>query len=142
MRDVIRRLRAFRIVVGVGASLAIVYLLFEEGYRLFDPRTLACAIVSVLTLVGAFLERWEDRRGLAMPLATGESLKLDEFKLSEREREFVLECLSGKAMKEIAIDHGLSGSTVRNIFSSAYRKLGISGLKELVALGARYKIER
>jgi DNA-binding CsgD family transcriptional regulator len=44
-------------------------------------------------------------------------------------------------MKEISLEQRISYSTVRNVFSSVYEKLSLSGSTELVALGAYYKIE-
>jgi DNA-binding CsgD family transcriptional regulator len=71
----------------------------------------------------------------------GEVLVLAHFKLSENERRFVLEFLDGASMKEIATIHGISYSTVRNTFSSVYKKLDISGSPELLAMGARYHVQ-
>jgi DNA-binding CsgD family transcriptional regulator len=78
---------------------------------------------------------------LPLNFPRGDVLKLESFGLTAREREFVLEFLGGKTMKEIAIDHGVSFSTVRNALSSVYSKLELSGATELFALGARYRIE-
>jgi DNA-binding CsgD family transcriptional regulator len=75
------------------------------------------------------------------PQRPGETLSLASFGLSPREREFALERIGGRSVKEIGSDHGVAASTVRNALSSAYRKLGITGSAELAALGATYKVE-
>ncbi len=56
--------------------------------------------------------------------------------LSRREREFVLERVGGKSIKQIAIERSLCQSTVRTVMSCAYEKLGLCGADELAAWAA------
>jgi DNA-binding CsgD family transcriptional regulator len=132
MRSFARGKPSFRSFAGIAASIAIVSLLFDEGTARPEYLTLAYAIVAGASPFGAFLPSRPER---------GEVFRLERFRLTSREAEFVHEFIAGKTMKEIAIDHSLSFSTVRNTFSSVYEKLGVSGGNELYALGALYKIE-
>ncbi len=51
--------------------------------------------------------------------------------LTDREREIALFLKEGKTLKEIAIEIGVSPATVKSHAINAYKKLGISGRKEL-----------
>lgn len=51
--------------------------------------------------------------------------------LTEREREVALLLREGKTLKEIALELSVSVATVKSHANSAYRKLGVSGRKEL-----------
>ena len=130
----------FRAFTGVAASTAIVCLLFEEGFETFEPITLAYCLAAVLSLAGALIPARPAAEARPLP-ARGEPFRLESFGITAREREFVLEFLDGKSMKEIAFEHAISHSTVRNAFSSVYVKLRLSGVAELFALGAYYRIE-
>jgi DNA-binding NarL/FixJ family response regulator len=142
MRNTMSKVPVFRAFAGIAASTAIVSLLLEEGFEAFEPITLAYALVAALSLAGAFIPTRAAPRTRARPRPSrGESLRLESFGITPRERELVLEFLDGKSMKEIALEHGISHSTVRNVFSSVYEKLGLSGSTELFALGAYYQIE-
>lgn len=142
MRKTISKVPAFRAFAGIAAATAIVCLLFEEGFDTFEPTTLAYALIAALSLAGAFIPSRSDRGPLARLRASrGETLRLESFGITPRQRELVQEFLGGKSMKEISLEQRISYSTVRNVFSSVYEKLGLSGSTELVALGAYYKIE-
>lgn len=67
-------------------------------------------------------------------------LSLTDRGLSHAERSFVLETLSGKSQKEIAIDFSLSESTVRNTLARAYKKLEVEDRVGLAILGERSEI--
>lgn len=54
--------------------------------------------------------------------------------LTDREREVVLLLRDGKSLKEIAIDLSVSVATVKSHSNNAYRKLGVSGRKELLLI--------
>jgi DNA-binding CsgD family transcriptional regulator len=140
MREVIGKVPPFRAFSGIAAFLVIVWLLVDRGSPLFEPRTLLCTLIASISIMGALLPPRLSRRHSSRLPAVGEGIKLEDFGLSRKEREFVLEFLRGMSMKEISIEHRLSYSTVRNTFSSAYAKLGVSKNTELIALGALYKI--
>jgi DNA-binding CsgD family transcriptional regulator len=57
--------------------------------------------------------------------------------LTDREREVVLLLRDGKSLKEIAIDLSVSVATVKSHSNNAYRKLGVSGRKELLLISLR-----
>jgi DNA-binding CsgD family transcriptional regulator len=122
----------FRAIAAFAASGAIVCLIAQEDSDAFEPATIPCAIAAILSLASAFTR--------PRP-AHGEKLSLESFGLTRKEKAYVLEYLAGKQIKEIAIDNGVSASTVRTALSLAYRKLKLSGSAELFALGAYYRIE-
>jgi len=132
MRKIARSRPGFRPIAGITASIAIVSLLFDGGAARPVPLILAYAVVAAASLLGSFPRPRSAR---------GEVLRLESFGVTEREREFVLEFLGGKSMKEISIENDLSFSTVRNTFSSVYEKLGISGSGELAVLGVLNRLE-
>ena len=133
---------SFRAFAGIAASAAIVCLLVRAGLDKLGPLSLICTLIATLSLVSALFPTSAARVPLTQLVpARCETLRLESFGITPREREFVLEYLAGKTMKEIAHDHGVSDSTVRNAFSSVYVKLGLSGGAQLSVLGACYKIE-
>jgi DNA-binding CsgD family transcriptional regulator len=125
-------LEALRPLAGVAASLSIVRLLLGAEAEIHELEIVAHSVIAALVLSSALVPR---RR------RHGERLNLARFHLTARELEFMRAFLDGKPMKEIAMDHGVSPSTVRNAFSSIYEKLGISGSAELYALGASCAID-
>lgn len=141
MRKVEGMAKAFRAFVDIAAPVAIVVLLIEERADPRDLRTIAFFLIAGATLASVVQRTRLAFPGKVQASIPGEILRLESFGLTLRERQLVLEYLGGKQMKEISRDHGLSASTVRNNFSSVYRKLGISGETELSVLGERYKIE-
>ena len=59
--------------------------------------------------------------------------------LTEKERRYVLVCLSGETLKVVAAENGVTDSTARNACAAIYRKLDVHGKAELMALGAAYR---
>jgi DNA-binding NarL/FixJ family response regulator len=55
-------------------------------------------------------------------------------KLSDREAEILALLTNGRAPKEIAFELGLSHATIRTHARNAYRKLGVTNLRETLAL--------
>jgi DNA-binding CsgD family transcriptional regulator len=124
-------------IVLVGTMCA--FFLGEEELDIEPPIGsvyMALACLGLASSVGAVVAE----RPAKVP-ERGEVLVLAHFKLSENERRFVLEFMDGASMKEIAKIHGISYSTVRNTFSSVYKKLDISGSPELLAMGSRYHVQ-
>jgi DNA-binding CsgD family transcriptional regulator len=124
-------------IVLVGALCAL--FLGEEELDIEPPVEsvyIALACLGLASSVGAMVAE----RPAKLP-ERGEVLVLARYKLSENERRYVLEFLDGASMKEIAKIHGISYSTVRNTFSSVYKKLDISGSPELLAMGSRYHVQ-
>jgi DNA-binding CsgD family transcriptional regulator len=68
-------------------------------------------------------------------------LSLTERGLGRMERQYVLDTLSGKSVKEIAFQYNISESTVRNTLAKSYRKLGITGMVGLATLAERHTIK-
>jgi len=134
-------LRAFRACVGSCSALTIVALMAQAKGTVSRPRDLACGAVAALALASGFFASGEPPgRGLGFRGAKDGELRLAVLGLSARERELVLLFVRGASMKQIAIEKGLSHSTVRTTFCSAYAKLGVKGSAGLTALGALYKM--
>jgi len=68
-------------------------------------------------------------------------LRLADFHLTEREKLVVRMRISGMSAKEIAREKEMALSTVRNVLSRSYRKLGIDRCEDLMAMGERYTVE-
>gem|GEM_PF-2416055 len=68
-------------------------------------------------------------------------LKLADYKLTARESRIVRMRLLGLSSKEVAAELSISDSTVRNVLSTAYRKLGIENWEALLSMGERYTVE-
>lgn len=61
--------------------------------------------------------------------------------LSQAACSYIIALDKGKSIKEIATEHDISDSTIRNTLSRAYRKLGVKGKSELLALTARHTLK-
>jgi DNA-binding CsgD family transcriptional regulator len=135
------RLSVILAATGAIAALGIGFLLIAEGERIFAPKLLVCMFCAAsCTASRVFMAR--GRRRAAAWRAKGRStLRLSDFGLTEREKEFALDLLDGMPSKEIAAFRGVSDSTVRNTLASAYTKLDIDGQAELYALGEKYHVE-
>jgi DNA-binding NarL/FixJ family response regulator len=62
---------------------------------------------------------------------------LDESKLSPAERKVLVLLLAGKSSIDIATERRVAERTIINQVSSIYRKLGVSGRGELLAMAGR-----
>jgi DNA-binding NarL/FixJ family response regulator len=58
-------------------------------------------------------------------------------RLTKREKEIVAALMRGCANKEIARESGVSDQTVKNQLTTLFRKLGVGGRLELVAIAWR-----
>lgn len=117
-------------IAGIAIALVGLAVVAAEG-ELTDAGAVLEAIGSAFLAVGATKGRCRGRR---------EVFDLEKRGLTAREAEFTRLLLAGKTMKEIALDSGVTSSTVRNAMSSVYAKLGISGLGELHEIGATYTV--
>jgi DNA-binding CsgD family transcriptional regulator len=69
------------------------------------------------------------------------SLSLSGKGLSPTEIVYVRAILAGREPRQIAEQFGVSGSTVRSALSRAYKKLGIPGVADLLALRESHQID-
>lgn len=106
-----------------------------------DPKTVAGPALSCAIVFGLLAFAMAERKILTALAPRREVLSLAAYKLSRRERQFVLGLLAGKTTKEIGFEYQLSDSTVRCTLSHAYRKLGVRDSTELAAMGERYSFE-
>jgi DNA-binding CsgD family transcriptional regulator len=68
-------------------------------------------------------------------------LDLKAKKLSEAEYHYLMDLRGGKNIKEIAVDHGVSESTVRNTLARVYRKLEVNDKTDLMAMVAVHTLK-
>lgn len=90
---------------------------FEQMYPLYMAVFAALAVPALLSREKGSLAEPGDARAAAS--------------LTDREREIALLLRDGKTLKEIAIELSVSVATVKSHSNAAYRKLGVSGRKEL-----------
>lgn len=68
-------------------------------------------------------------------------LSLRERGLSEAESAYVRAVARGLSPKEMAVEFGVSESTIRNTMSRAYKKLGVADKADLAAMLASHELE-
>jgi DNA-binding CsgD family transcriptional regulator len=124
------------IVLAVG-SLAILAPLLARGGRLRAlPSGLFWTASFAIIVVGLARSRYLPALGPRKRL-----LRLADFNLTKRQRQVVMMRIAGKSAKEIALETDTAISTVRNILSTSYRKLGVEKGEGLLAMGERYTVE-
>jgi DNA-binding CsgD family transcriptional regulator len=69
-----------------------------------------------------------------------EKVSLEDRGLADAEQLYVLAVISGKSIKEVSFENGVSESTVRNTLSRAYKKLGLHNKSELSTFAERYEV--
>lgn len=123
--------------------LCVVYLLLTELTGAFFSKDTLQAAIAPTYFISAFLYLlwffYKDKLVIYLK-EPKPKFSLQEKGLSEAERSFVLLSLAGKTQKEIAIDFGLSESTIRNTLARAYKKLGVEDKVGLAVLGERNEI--
>lgn len=68
-------------------------------------------------------------------------LSLAELKVTAKEAEYLRALLKGRSIKEIAIDTGVTESTVRNTLARVYRKFDVQDKAALMAKCGGYTLE-
>ena len=69
-----------------------------------------------------------------------QKISLEERGLADAEQLYVLQIISGKSIKEVSFENGVSESTIRNTLSRAYKKLGLHNKAELSKFSERYDV--
>ncbi len=62
-----------------------------------------------------------------------EKVRYSDLNLSERETDFLRACIGGQSFKEIAAEHHISESTVRNTFAHIYHKFDVIDRSDLLS---------
>ena len=129
-----KRLRAspFLKTASVVAALLSLGAIFVDGDWADPGIGVTMQIPAALLLIV-----WSVRRD---PIGHREVFYLAKHGVTPRQAQFVRLALAGMSMKAIAIECNVTSSTVRNAMSSVYAKLGISGYRELVEIGATYTV--
>ena len=91
----------------------------------------AVVAVSFALAKGRILAAFSPKKGV---------LSLGACGLSWRESAFAHALMRGEQVKAVARRSALTESTVRNTLSSAYKKLGVSGILELRELAVKYQV--
>ena len=150
---------------GLGFSVVAAILLLRRGWFFHMPilKTSITLAIGALALVGPLFASGGGLRALPSALIwTGafavivvglarsrylsalapkkRVLKLSDFHLTNREKTVVKMRIAGKSAKEIACESEVAPSTVRNLLSLSYHKLGINGGEDLMAMGERYTV--
>ncbi len=87
-----------------------------------------------LTLARADAQKWQlETRQLLKGLSTAIARQLDEWRLSDAEKDIALFLLKGLSHKEIAVLRQTSEQTVRQQAANIYEKSGLGGRTELSA---------
>ena len=68
------------------------------------------------------------------------TLSLAELKVTAKESEYLRALLDGRSIKEIAIDTGVTESTVRNTLARVYRKFDVQDKAALMAKCGKYAL--
>ncbi len=88
-----------------------------------------------LYLIPVFQGKWQ-----ITVVRPREKIRYGELNLSKRETDFLKACLSGESFKEIAVEHHVSESTVRNTFAHIYRKFNVNDRADLLSKFADFDI--
>jgi DNA-binding CsgD family transcriptional regulator len=151
---------------GLGFAAIAVFIVFRRGWFVRNPvaKALFVSVTGVVLLVSPIAFSGKPPTSLVAAiicasiytvlvfgLAKGRFLsslspkkrvlRLTDFKLTQREMKLVKARLAGRSVKELACDNGIAASTVGNALWSAYHKLGLEGMDELLVLGERYHLE-
>jgi DNA-binding CsgD family transcriptional regulator len=124
--------------------LTILYFFLCQTFRGVRTGESAATILVYLLFLGLFLafllivygERWILYLKEPRP-----QLFLSSLGLSEKETLYLKALLEDKSMKEIAIDHNVKESTVRNTLARVYRKFEVTDKSELKAKCARFSLK-
>lgn len=148
--------------IGTGRALGLVLLMAVQGFCaafflndvMGDIRRdgltwpLMLEVVANLTLIGAVaieglvlraLMRRQQRAEQALSAAQGAlaeivAARLDDWALTPSERDVALFTIKGCTIAEVAGLRGSSEATVKSHLNAVYRKAGVSGRAQLVAL--------
>lgn len=124
--------------------LSILYFFLCQTFRGVRTGESVATILVYLLFLGLFLafllivygERWIVYLREPRP-----PLFLSSLGLSEKETLYLRALLKDKSMKEIAIDHNVKESTVRNTLARVYRKFEVTDKSELKAKCARFSLK-
>jgi DNA-binding CsgD family transcriptional regulator len=124
-------------------SLLMYLYIVQLAAALISDRSLQLAItpvffVTIFLIVLYILYHEEIVIYLKVPKPV---LDLKEKKLSESEYLYLIDLRNGKNLKEIAFDHGVSESTIRNTLARTYKKLGVKDKSELIGLTAIHTLK-
>lgn len=92
----------------------------------------AVAMLLFMTAFSLFLFFTFQDKIIVFVKAAKPVVSLSKSGLSEKEAQHLLGLLAGQTMKEIAYNHHVKESTVRNSLSRAYRKLGFTDMVQVI----------
>ncbi len=135
--DFFKRAGLFKIVmmfVYYGSSIALVGITLSVSViEIIIP--ILFILLSFLFLLPIF----QGKRQISI-LRSRQKIRYKDLNLSERETDFLRDCLDGATFKEIATRHHVSESTVRNTFAHIYHKFGVTDRASLLSQFADFDI--
>jgi DNA-binding CsgD family transcriptional regulator len=132
----LRRPAMKAVIASAIGGFALLGPLFAPGGRGVMPSNLIWFGVYVIIVIGLARNRYFSALGPKKRL-----LRLSDFKLTKRERQVVKMRITGMSIKEISFEIDIAASTVYNLLSIAYRKLGIENGEDLMTMSERYTVE-
>jgi DNA-binding CsgD family transcriptional regulator len=130
----------YRIAKGIGS---VVYLIVVEvAAALKNGESLYVGLMPgffILAFIGFLFLTFRDRIFVYLKEPKPQ-LSLDAKGLADAEQLYTRAVISGRSVKEICFEFGVSESTVRNTLSRAYKKLGVVGKADMSNLANKYEI--
>lgn len=114
-------------IVLVGAAL--------EVFVVEIIMSISFALLFFVYLTPVFKSKWQ-----ITVLRPRQKIRWSELNLTERETDFLRDGLGGASFKEIAGQHHVSESTVRNTFAHIYHKCGVADRADLLSKFADFDI--
>jgi len=123
-----------------GLSLYLVLLVVVSTVVTQTSLEVATGLLLFMTAFFLFLFLTFQDRIVIFVNASKPTIHLSEKGLSDKEVAHLLGLLDGKTTKEIAFEHDVKESTIRNSLSRAYRKLGFTDKTQLLQWAEGYDI--
>jgi DNA-binding CsgD family transcriptional regulator len=124
-------------------ALCLIYFLACEVFGWIRFRKDFSSIFSTLFFVLGFLlflfTAFNDRIVVYLK-EPKQKVSLEERGLADAEQLYVLQIISGKSIKEVSFENGVSESTIRNTLSRAYKKLGLHNKADLSKFAEHYDV--
>lgn len=124
--DTVRKDSEYVISVVIPVSHTKIYgFAFQRDIRIFNE------YLPYLEFISSILSHWENVNSLQMKSTLSRPMLMDE-ELTPRQKEIVILIRQGKTNSSIAVILGFSESLIRQETITIYRKLGVSGRRDLI----------
>ena len=120
----------------------IKYMFIDIGYSLFCCAFYAWIYYSLKAKLSCLIPKNVRENDIFIGKPAGSTVKLSDYKLSERQRTFILEHIHNKlTYKELSEKYFVSVSTVKKIFADTFKVFNVSNIEELRLLLLQYQVE-